>query len=112
MRRLCRSCLVSCSCFLMTICLWERSPITTALSASRCAMRWEALCRQSCCLRRFFSATRLYTLERWMYRRGFFFHSDAFIAIFSHFFFFHTPSLLPAESVEPPFRFHPTASLF
>src|SRR5438094_9777864 len=30
---------VSFSCFLMTICRWERSPITTALSASRCAMK-------------------------------------------------------------------------
>ena len=45
--RICRlrlSLQVSCSCFLVTICLWERSPITTALSASRCAIRWEALC--------------------------------------------------------------------
>src|SRR6266446_736692 len=39
MRRLFRSLGVSCSCFLMTICRWERSPITTALPAF-----WPVLC--------------------------------------------------------------------
>src|SRR5258708_30627977 len=73
--RICRFCFslgVSSSFFGMTICFWDKSPITTALSASRCAIRLEALCRQSRCLRCFFSETRLYTLVRWIYRRGFF----------------------------------------
>src|SRR5260370_30500208 len=74
--RICRFCFslgVWSSFFGMTICFWDKSPITTALSASRCAIRLEALCRQSRCLRCFFSETRLYTLERWIYRRDFFF---------------------------------------
>src|SRR5712692_5576630 len=73
-RRLVRSLGVSPSWFFMTICRWERSPMTTALSASLPAMRWEALCRQSRCLLRLRSETRWYTFERWRYRRDFFLH--------------------------------------
>src|SRR6266536_1561983 len=74
MRRFRLSLGVSSSFLFMTICRWERSPMTTALSASLPAMRCEALCRQSRCLLRLRSETRWYTQERRIYRRDFFLH--------------------------------------
>src|SRR5947209_4242128 len=60
-------CLLRSLCSFITICRWERSPTTTVLSTSLCAMRCDALCRESCCLLRFcppFLSSTLYIFEK------------------------------------------------
>src|SRR5258708_6128824 len=89
-------CLLRSLCSFMTIWRAERSPTTIVLSTNLWLIRWDALCRLSRCLFRFFCATRLYTLLRWIYLRDFFLHLSRFNRILSSWRLYQRPPLNPS----------------
>src|SRR5439155_15068394 len=98
-------------CSFVTICFCERSPTTTVLSTIRWAIKCDALCKLSFCLFRFFSDTRLYTLDKRIYRRDFFLHLSRLDRILSNCLLYHRDPLNPPTWYTRPWSLVPTASV-